>query len=125
MSGRATVAESIKVALVTLPDAAAAEALVARLVEEGVVACGNIVPGLTSIYRWQGAVERASEVLVVFKTTAGGAERLVRRVPELHPYDVPEVLVLPVETGNGPYLQWVVDNVWRDGGERRDEAMEE
>jgi periplasmic divalent cation tolerance protein len=115
------VVESAKVVLVTLPDAASAEALVERLVEERVVACGNLVPGLTSIYRWQGRVERAEEVLVLFKTTAEGAERLIRRVPELHPYDVPEVLVLPVEAGHGPYLQWVADNVGREGGEERGE----
>jgi periplasmic divalent cation tolerance protein len=107
-------AESVKVVLVTLPDAAAAESLVTRLVEERVVACGTVVPGLTSIYRWQGAVERAGEAMVVFKTTESGAARLVRRVPELHPYDVPEVLVLGVEAGHAPYLEWVVENV---GGE--------
>jgi periplasmic divalent cation tolerance protein len=100
-----------RVVLVTLPDEAAAEDLVGRLVAERVVACGNIVPGLTSIYWWQGAVERATEVLVIFKTTAAGAERLVRRVPELHPYDVPEVLVLPVEAGHEPYLDWVAGAV--------------
>jgi periplasmic divalent cation tolerance protein len=120
------VVESAKVVLVTLPDEAAAESLVTRLVEERVVACGNIVPGLTSIYRWQGAVERAAEVMVVFKTTGAGAERLIRRVPELHPYDVPEVLVLPVESGHGPYLQWVVENVGENVGQRgesRDETI--
>lgn len=99
-----------RVVLVTAPDEPAAEALVERLVEEGVVACGTIVPGVTSIYRWQGAVERAREALIVFKTTTAGAERLVRRVPELHPYEVPEVLVLPVESGHGPYLDWVALN---------------
>lgn len=102
---------SARVVLVTLPDEASAEALVERLVAEAVVACGSIVPGVTSIYRWQGAVERTREALVVFKTTAAGAERVVRRVPELHPYEVPEVLVLPVEAGHGPYLDWVAQNV--------------
>jgi periplasmic divalent cation tolerance protein len=109
-----TAGSATRVALVTLPDQPAAEALVARLVEEGVVACGNILPGVTSIYRWQGAVERASEAMVVFKTTARGAERLVRRVPELHPFDVPEVLVLPVTAGHGPYMEWVAENVTRE-----------
>jgi periplasmic divalent cation tolerance protein len=104
-------ADAVKLVLVTLPDEAAAEAVVVRLVEEGLVACGNIVPAVTSIYRWQGVVERATEVLVVFKTTAGVARRLVARVPELHPYEVPEVLVLPVEAGHGPYLEWVTENV--------------
>jgi periplasmic divalent cation tolerance protein len=102
-----------RVVLVTLPDEAAAEDLVGRLVDERVVACGNVIPGLTSIYWWQGAVERAREVLVIFKTTPAGAERLIRRVPELHPYDVPEVLVLPVEAGNAPYLEWVAGAVER------------
>lgn len=100
-----------RVVLVTAPDGAVAESLVRQLVEEGVVACGNIVPGVTSIYRWQEKVERETEVLVVFKTTASGAERLLSRVPELHPYDIPEVLVLPVEAGHLPYVQWIDENV--------------
>lgn len=100
-----------RVVLVTAPDPGAAESLVRQLVEEGVVACGNILPGITSIYRWQGRVERETEVLVVFKTTPAGADRLVERVPELHPYDVPEVLVLPVEAGHRPYVQWIDENV--------------
>lgn len=100
-----------RVVLVTAADVGAAESLVRRLVEEGVVACGNIVPGVTSIYRWKGRVEREMEVLVIFKTTAAGAAGLLRRVPELHPYDVPEVLVLPVEAGHPPYVQWIEENV--------------
>ncbi len=75
------------------------------------MACGNILPGVTSIYRWNDKVEREKEALVVFKTTAAGAERLLSRVPELHPYDVPEVLVLPVEAGYLPYVQWISENV--------------
>ncbi len=104
-------AEDVRVALVTAPDAAAAESLVQRLVEEGIVACGNIVPGVLSIYRWQGAIERAGEVLVVLKTTAGAVPRLLARVPALHPYPVPEVLVLPVVAGHGAYLTWVAESV--------------
>jgi periplasmic divalent cation tolerance protein len=100
-----------RVVLVTAPDEAVAESLVRQLVEEGVAACGNIVPGITSIYRWQGQVEREREVLVVFKTTVAGAVRLAERVPQLHPYEVPEVLVLPVERGHGPYLNWISENV--------------
>ena len=100
-----------RVVLVTAPDEAVAESLVRQLVEEGVAACGNIVPGITSIYRWRGQVEREREVLVVFKTTVAGAVRLAERVPQLHPYEVPEVLVLPVERGHGPYLNWISENV--------------
>lgn len=100
-----------RVVLVTSPSEEVAESLVRRVVEEGIVACGTIVPGVTSIYRWQGTVERATEVQIVFKTTVSGADRLVRRVPELHPYDVPEVLVLRVDGGHGPYLDWVKESV--------------
>lgn len=100
-----------RVVLVTTPDVRGAEELVRQLVEEGVVACGSIVAGVTSIYRWQGEVERAAEALVVFKTTAAGAARLVERVPRLHPYEVPEVLVLPVEAGHRPYLDWIAESV--------------
>lgn len=100
-----------RVVLVTAPDEGVAETLVRRVVEEGLVACGNILPRITSIYRWQGRVEHEAESLVVFKTTPEGAARLVKRVPELHPYDTPEVLVLPVEAGHHPYLEWIDDNV--------------
>jgi periplasmic divalent cation tolerance protein len=118
------VTEPTRVALVTVADAAAAEVLVRRLVEERVVACGNIIPGLTSIYRWEGRVEQSAEVLVVFKTTEAGARRLLERVPELHPYDVPEVLVLPVEAGHGPYLDWVAGCVGTEPGERGEAIRE-
>ncbi|MFO7892255.1 MAG: divalent-cation tolerance protein CutA [Longimicrobiales bacterium] len=100
-----------RVVLVTAPNAAVAESLLRRVVEEGVVACGNILPGVTSIYRWKGAVEHETESLILFKTTVEGARRLVERVPELHPYDVPEVLALDVDAGHGPYLDWITENV--------------
>jgi len=75
-----------------------------------VVACGNIVPGLTSIYRWKGAVERDAEALVVLKLVEEAVPRLLVRAPELHPYEVPEVLVLPVIAGHGPYLDWLAES---------------
>lgn len=100
-----------RVVLVTAPDEAVAESIVRRLVQERVVACGNVVPRVTSIYRWQGEVTHEAEALIVFKTTAAGAARLLERVPELHPYEVPEVLVLDVAEGHGPYLDWITENV--------------
>lgn len=110
--GASPVAETgARVVLVTCPDPDSADTMVSRLVEERVVACGNILGGVTSIYRWQGVVERAQEALVIFKTTSAGAARLVDRVPELHPYDTPEVLVLAVEAGNEAYLEWITNNV--------------
>jgi periplasmic divalent cation tolerance protein len=98
------------VALMTVPDVEVGERLVRTLVEEGVVACGNIVPGLTSIYRWKGAVERDAEALVILKLMEDAVPRLLTRAPELHPYEVPEVLVLPVIAGHGPYLDWLAES---------------
>lgn len=101
----------IRLVLVTAPDEDVAQRLVETLVAEEVVACGNILPGVRSIYRWQGALERAGEVLVLLKTTSPGVARLLERVPALHPYEVPEVLVLAVEAGHAAYLQWVRESV--------------
>ena len=97
------------VALVTAPDAAAAERLARALVEERLVACAASWPGVTSVYRWQGRVETATEVQLVLKTTSSRIDALVRRVKELHPYEVPEVLVLPVQAGLPAYLHWLVE----------------
>lgn len=100
----------VAVLLVTHPDEAGAAALVTTLVEERLVACGTIVPGVESIYRWQGALERARECVVILKTTAAEVDRVVERIPALHPYEVPEILALPVVAGHAGYLAWVVGN---------------
>ena len=96
--------------LSTFPDIGAARTAVRTLVEERLVACGNIMPGVESIYRWQGAVETSMEVMVIFKTTADSAEAAQARLRELHPYEVPEILRLPVDGGWPPYLDWVMDS---------------
>jgi len=93
--------------LMTAPDIEVAERLGRAAVDERLAACANILPGVTSIYRWEGAVQRDAEVLVLFKTTAEGVDALRKRVVELHPYDVPELIALPVLGGHGPYLDWV------------------
>lgn len=94
-------------ALVTVPTAEAAAGLARTLVEEGLAACGNVVPGLRSIYRWEGTVHDEPEALLLLKTRAERFEALARRVVELHPYQVPEVLRLGVDGGNEPYLAWI------------------
>ncbi len=104
---RVPVATDVRVVLVTSPDPVAAEGLARAAVEEGLAACANIVSGGVSIYRWEGEVRRDSEVLIVLKTTAAAAPELCARVAELHPYEVPEVLVLPVDSGYVPYLDWI------------------
>ena len=104
------VADAVALVLVTAPDAAVAERLVRALVDERLVACGNIVPGVTSIYRWQDEVQRENEVLVMLKTTSAQTAAVVARVPALHPYEVPEVLVVPVSDGYEPYVHWIADS---------------
>lgn len=103
--------EEVRVALITAPDQQSAERLVRALLEERIIACGNIVPGLTSLYWWEGVVECSTEVQIIVKTTAAMVPSLLDRVPDLHPYEVPEVLVLPVDEGHGPYLSWVRESV--------------
>lgn len=96
-----------RVVLLTAPDRAAADALAEQLVAERLAACASVVPGLASVFWWQGSRERADEVLLLVKTWADRVPALVARAVELHPYDVPEVLALAVETGHAPYLEWM------------------
>lgn len=107
-------ARGVSVVLVTAPDREGAEALAERLVRERAAACVNVLGGVTSIYRWEGVVERATEALLVIKTASEHADALVERIEALHPYDVPEALVLPVGSGLPSYLRWVVES---SGGE--------
>lgn len=102
---------AIAMVVVTAPSHDVAERIVTTVVEERLAACGNIVPGVTSIYRWEGAVQRDDEVLVLFKTTQAAQPQLIDRVEELHPYDVPEALALPVSAGLEAYMKWVAASV--------------
>ncbi len=98
----------IRVVLTTCSDADSAAGLASQLVERGLAACVNIVPGVRSIYRWQGKIEDDAECLLVIKTTVDRAADLQAAVAELHAYDVPELVVLPVESGAQAYLDWVL-----------------
>jgi periplasmic divalent cation tolerance protein len=97
------------VVLVTAPSPEKAAEIARAVVEERLAACGNVVPGLRSIYRWQGAVQEDAEALLVLKTTRARFEALRDRILALHPYQVPEVLALPVEAGSARYLGWIAD----------------
>jgi periplasmic divalent cation tolerance protein len=97
----------VRVLLATAPDADVAARIARTLVEERLAACVNLVPQVRSIYRWQGRVEDESEVLLVIKTRADRVDALAARLRALHPYELPELLVLPVESGLAPYLEWV------------------
>lgn len=93
--------------LITAPDLDIGTALGRSLVDEGLAACVNVVPGVRSIYRWQGEVQADEEVLLVAKLGRPGLDALTRRVRALHPYELPEVVALPVTGGLEPYLAWV------------------
>ena len=83
------------------------------LVEERLAACANILGACHSIYRWQGKIEEAEEVAAIFKVTAGGADPLVRRIGELHSYDLPAAVVWPIAEAPDDYRRWVVENSGR------------
>jgi periplasmic divalent cation tolerance protein len=99
------------VVLCTAPTVEVAAVLARALVEARLAACGNVVPGLRSIYRWQGRVEDQPEVLLVLKTTPERFPALRDELLRRHPYEVPEVLALPVEAGSATYLEWLAAQV--------------
>ena len=92
---------------VTHPDADAAAALGRRLVEDGLAACVNILPGMRTIYRWQGAIEEAGEAVIIVKTRADLVAALQERVRAEHPYECPCIAALPVAQGDPDYLAWI------------------
>jgi periplasmic divalent cation tolerance protein len=93
-------------------DTVATAALIARaLVTEHLAACVTRLPGAVSVYRWEGKVEEAEEVLLLVKTSAGRVGALAERILTLHPYKIPEILSLPVSSGHSPYLGWLFAEV--------------
>jgi periplasmic divalent cation tolerance protein len=97
--------------LVTVPSAEKAAEMARQLVSERLAACGNVLSGLQSIYRWEGKVQEDKEALLLLKTTRARFEALRDRVLALHPYEVPEVLALPVVLGSERYLRWIAESV--------------
>ena len=102
-------ATELRVALSTCPPAEA-EALAQALVEAGVAACVNVVPAVTSVYRWEGKIQREGEALLIMKTTAGRLEALKAALLARHSYEVPEFVVLAVDAVHVPYGNWVVES---------------
>jgi periplasmic divalent cation tolerance protein len=91
----------------TLPNQAAADELAATLVAERLAACAQVLGPVSSTYRWKGRVEQAQEWYCNLKTAIGRLPELQQRIRELHPYEVPEVIALPISTGNEQYLDWI------------------
>ena len=91
----------------TAPDQVAAERIAGALVDEGLAACVNILPGATSVYSWQGKRESEPEVVLIIKTRQGVYQNLERRLIALHPYELPEVVAVPVVGGSAGYLGWI------------------
>ena len=101
---------SFVIVLSTFPADRDPAALARTLVEERLAACVNVLPPMQSIYRWEGKVEQASEHQLIIKTTSARVAALTQRLGDLHPYDVPELLVLTISDGAESYLRWLSDN---------------
>ena len=97
--------------LVTAPNLDTSRALAKAALSARLVACANLVPKIESHYLWQGKIESAAEVLIIFKTTKANLKALEKLIVAKHPYDTPEFLVLPVMAGNKRYLDWVSESV--------------
>lgn len=89
------------------PDEEVANAIALALVEEKLAACVNLLPRVQSVYRWQGAVESASEIPLLIKSTAARYAALEARIRELHPYAIPEIIAVPITLGLPAYLNWL------------------
>ncbi|MGV3658662.1 MAG: divalent-cation tolerance protein CutA [Prosthecobacter sp.] len=103
--------DNILIVLCTFPDVAKARETGTALVESQLAACVNLIPAVESIYRWEGKVETAGEVLAIFKTTPEAWPRFEARLRELHPYDVPEIVALRPEQVAESYARWVGESV--------------
>lgn len=103
--------DDARVVLVTAPDIEVAQRLARRLLEQKVAACANIVPGMTSLFWWQGKIDEQAETLLIIKTTAAKLLMLIDAVQKEHPYDVPEIIALPVVGGAENYLTWLRDSI--------------
>ncbi|MGQ3045571.1 MAG: divalent-cation tolerance protein CutA [Niveispirillum sp.] len=98
----------IRLVYVTTPDPDIARAIARDVVAGGLAACANILPGMESLYRWQGKLAQAAETVLILKCCTAGFAALAARVKALHPYDVPCIIALPVSDGTPDYLNWLV-----------------
>jgi periplasmic divalent cation tolerance protein len=95
------------IVLCTCPDDAVAKSLSLHLVKAGLAACINRIPELSSVYMWEGELKEGTEVQLVIKTTLAAAPRLMAELLDLHPYELPEIIAVPITAGHQPYLDWI------------------
>lgn len=100
-----------QIILCTVPDKSVAENIAETLVTEKLAACINIVPGLISIYRWEGAVKKDNEMLLIIKSDQAVYDQLEKRIQAIHPYELPEIVVVPIHDGQSDYLDWITRQV--------------
>src|SRR6476646_11806249 len=103
-------ADEVLIAFCTFPDAETANRVARELVEAQLAACGNVLPQIHSVYRWQGKVESSAEALAIFKLTANRYSAFEAKLRSLHPYDVPEIISCRIDNGLPEYLRWVTEN---------------
>ncbi|OFX21862.1 MAG: cation tolerance protein CutA [Anaeromyxobacter sp. RBG_16_69_14] len=100
------------VVLVTAPSAEKAAEIARAVVLEKLAACGNVIPGIRSIYAWEGKIHDEAEALLVLKAPRRRFQELCDRVVALHPYEVPEVIGFPIEGGNERYIEWIIQSMY-------------
>ena len=100
-----------RIVLTTAGSEEEAQKIAHHFVESRIAACVNIVPGISSVYRWQGKVEAAREWLLLIKTRADAFEKIREAITELHSYELPECICLTIEDGSANYLQWIAESV--------------
>ncbi len=98
---------STVIILTTWPEAQQAEAAAREWLEQGLVACVNVLPEMTSLYRWEGEMQQGTEHQIIIKTSSDKATRVKQAIADIHPYECPEILVLRVDDGHEPYLNWI------------------
>jgi periplasmic divalent cation tolerance protein len=106
-----TVPQSLRLIMTTFADESEAEPIVRQLLQERLIACGTLLPGARSLYHWKGVVEEASEIVVLFKTDEAHSSDCMARLTVLHPYEVPEIILLTPEAVAAPYVAWIRDSL--------------
>ena len=103
-------ADKFQVILNTCPDKASAEKIAVSLVKSKLCACVNIVPGIESVYYWQGKIEKSQELLLVIKTTENAYPQIEKHILDIHPNELPEIIAVSIDNGLPDYLSWINDN---------------